>query len=82
MPESTVLELHRLDLIDTTFLIEGGKEANGIDDLVLEVKEVRTPIPAYFSSLSKCLFGKKYEHQGERVAATQKKPCIILKTLI
>ena len=30
------------------FLVEGGKEAHGLDDLVLEVKEVRTPIPAYF----------------------------------
>jgi uncharacterized protein (DUF2252 family) len=29
-------------------LVEGGKDANGVDDLVLEVKEVRVPIPAYF----------------------------------
>jgi uncharacterized protein (DUF2252 family) len=52
-------------------LIEGGKEANGIDDLVLEAKEVRTPIPAYFLPYQNA-FWKKYEHQGERVAATQK----------
>lgn len=52
-------------------LIEGGKESNGIDDLVLEVKEVRTPIPAYFLPYRE-QFWKKYEHQGERVIATQK----------
>lgn len=52
-------------------LIEGGKEANGIDDLVLEVKEVRTPIPAYFLPYRE-QFWNKYEHQGERVVATQK----------
>ena len=52
-------------------LIEGGKEANGIDDLVLEVKEVRTPIPAYFLPYQE-QFWNKYEHQGERVIATQK----------
>lgn len=52
-------------------LIEGGKEANGIDDLVLEVKEVRTAIPAYFLPYREH-FWNKYEHQGERVVATQK----------
>lgn len=52
-------------------LIEGGKDANGLDDLVLEVKEVRTPIPAYFLPFQKG-FWEKYEHQGERVVATQK----------
>lgn len=52
-------------------LIEGGKEANGIDDLVLEVKEVRTPIPAYFLPYQNA-FWEKYEHQGERVVTTQK----------
>ena len=52
-------------------LIEGGKEAHGIDDLVLEVKEVRTPIPAYFLSYQE-QFWQKYEHQGERVVSTQK----------
>lgn len=52
-------------------LIEGGKEANGVDDLVLEVKEVRTPIPAYFLPYQD-KFWNKYEHQGERVVATQK----------
>ncbi|MFE4353624.1 DUF2252 family protein [Peribacillus butanolivorans] len=52
-------------------LVEGGKEANGLDDLVLEVKEVRTPIPAYFLPYRE-QFWQKYEHQGERVVATQK----------
>jgi uncharacterized protein (DUF2252 family) len=52
-------------------LVEGGKESHGIDDLVLEVKEVRTPIPAYFLSYRE-KFWQKYEHQGERVVATQK----------
>ncbi len=52
-------------------LIEGGKESHGIDDLVLEVKEVRTPIPAYFLPYQE-QFWEKYEHQGERVVATQK----------
>ncbi|WP_379970938.1 DUF2252 domain-containing protein [Ectobacillus sp. sgz5001026] len=52
-------------------LIEGGKESHGIDDLVLEVKEVRTPIPAYFLPYRE-LFWEKYEHQGHRVVATQK----------
>ncbi|RTQ93543.1 DUF2252 domain-containing protein [Lysinibacillus telephonicus] len=52
-------------------LIEGEKELNGEDDLVLEVKEVRTPIPAYFLPY-RDKFWEKYEHQGKRVVATQK----------
>lgn len=52
-------------------LIEGEKEANGVDDLVLEVKEVRSPIPAYFLPYRE-KFWNKYEHQGKRVVATQK----------
>jgi len=52
-------------------LIKGGKEASGVDDLVLEVKEVRTPIPAYFLPYRNH-FWDKYEHQGRRVVATQK----------
>ena len=52
-------------------LIEGEKDANGVDDLVLEVKEVRTPIPAYFLPYRE-KFWKKYDHQGKRVVATQK----------
>jgi uncharacterized protein (DUF2252 family) len=52
-------------------LIEGERESHGIDDLVLEVKEVRTPIPAYFLPYRET-FWQVYEHQGERVIATQK----------
>ena len=51
-------------------LVEGGKDSNGVDDLVLEVKEVRVPIPAYFLPYKDKFWGK-YEHQGERVVATQ-----------
>jgi len=52
-------------------LVEGGKEALGQDDLVLEVKEVRTPVPAYFLPYRE-LFWQKYQHQGHRVITTQK----------
>jgi len=51
-------------------LVEGEKDANGVDDLVLEVKEVREPIPAYFLPY-KDKFWEKFKHQGERVVATQ-----------
>ncbi|WP_332648043.1 DUF2252 domain-containing protein [Lysinibacillus sp. 54212] len=52
-------------------LIEGAKDAHGLDDLVLEVKEVRSPIPAYFLPYHD-QFWEKYEHQGKRVVETQK----------
>lgn len=52
-------------------LIEGEKEAHGVDDLVLEVKEVRTAVPAYFLPY-RDKFWAKYKHQGKRVVATQK----------
>lgn len=52
-------------------LIEGEKDANGVDDLVLEVKEVRAPIPAYFLPYRE-QFWEKFNHQGKRVVATQK----------
>ncbi|RHW34721.1 DUF2252 domain-containing protein [Lysinibacillus yapensis] len=52
-------------------LIEGEKEAQGVDDLVLEVKEVRTAVPTYFLPYRE-KFWEKYEHQGKRVVATQK----------
>lgn len=52
-------------------LVEGGKEAHGVDDLVLEVKEVRIPIPSYFLPYSES-FWEKYSHQGKRVITTQK----------
>lgn len=52
-------------------LIEGNKDAGDVDDLILEVKEVRTPVPAYFLPYRE-RFWDKYGHQGERVVATQK----------
>lgn len=52
-------------------LIEGGQEAGGTDDLVLEMKEVRNAIPAYFLPYSS-VFWEKHAHQGERVVSTQK----------
>ncbi|WP_155592615.1 DUF2252 domain-containing protein [Lysinibacillus cavernae] len=52
-------------------LVEGDKDASGVDDLVLEMKEVRTAIPAYFLPYHE-LFWAHYEHQGARVVGTQK----------
>lgn len=52
-------------------LVEGLKEAHGLDDLVLEMKEVRVAIPAYFLNYNET-FWAHYEHQGARVAETQK----------
>jgi len=52
-------------------LIEGGLEAGGHDDLVLEMKEARPPVPAYFLPYNET-FWQKHPHQGERVVATQK----------
>ncbi|WP_172255180.1 DUF2252 domain-containing protein [Saccharibacillus deserti] len=55
-------------------LIEGGSaEATGdrdSDDTVLEVKEVRVPVPAYFMPYSES-FWETFVHQGKRVTATQ-----------
>lgn len=55
-------------------LIEGGSaEATGdrdSDDTVLEVKEVRVPVPAYFMPYSQS-FWETFAHQGKRVTATQ-----------
>ncbi|WP_249661247.1 DUF2252 family protein [Lysinibacillus fusiformis] len=52
-------------------LVEDKKDASGVDDLVLEMKEVRTAIPAYFLPYNH-EFWKHYEHQGARVVGTQK----------
>lgn len=52
-------------------LIEGGQEAGGFDDLVLEMKEARPPVPAYFLPYND-VFWAEHPHQGERVVATQK----------
>lgn len=51
-------------------LIEGGMEQAGTDDTVLEVKEVRVPVPAYFLPYSDS-FWQAFAHQGKRVSATQ-----------
>ncbi|MEK3674989.1 MULTISPECIES: DUF2252 domain-containing protein [unclassified Paenibacillus] len=51
-------------------LIEGGMEQAGTDDTVLEVKEVRVPVPAYFLPYSDS-FWQSFAHQGKRVSATQ-----------
>lgn len=52
-------------------LVEGQKDAAGEEDLVLEMKEVRTAIPAYFLPYSE-KFWSVFEHQGARVVGTQK----------
>ncbi|WP_028401019.1 DUF2252 domain-containing protein [Ectobacillus panaciterrae] len=52
-------------------LVEGERDHLQLDDLVLEVKEVRTPIPGYFLPYNE-QFWQKYQHQGERVITTQK----------
>lgn len=52
-------------------LVEGQTDAAGTEDLVLEMKEVRTAIPAYFLHYSE-KFWSAFEHQGARVVGTQK----------
>ncbi|UVI30016.1 DUF2252 domain-containing protein [Paenibacillus spongiae] len=52
-------------------LIEAGEAAEGLDDVVLEVKEVRVPVPAYFLPYDDS-FWAAHGHQGERVVMTQK----------
>ncbi|MHA6531700.1 DUF2252 domain-containing protein [Paenibacillus sp. BAC0078] len=51
-------------------LIEGEQEKLDTDDTILEVKEVRVPVPAYFMPYSEA-FWNSFEHQGKRVTATQ-----------
>lgn len=43
--------------------MEDEKGASGVENLVLEMKEVRTAIPAYFLPYQD-LFWAHYEHQG------------------
>lgn len=52
-------------------LVEGARDAAGREDLVLEIKEVRAAIPAYFLQYRED-FWARYSHQGHRVVATQK----------
>lgn len=52
-------------------LIEGATDKEEEeDDTVLEVKEVRVPVPAYFMPYSES-FWQSFGHQGKRVVATQ-----------
>jgi uncharacterized protein (DUF2252 family) len=52
-------------------LIEAGRQAEGLDDIVLEAKEVRVPVPAYFMPYDET-FWEAFGHQGKRVVMTQK----------
>lgn len=52
-------------------LIEGKEGEKELDDLVLEMKEVRAPVPAYFFPYNES-FWEAHPHQGERVITTQK----------
>ncbi|MFD2615627.1 DUF2252 domain-containing protein [Paenibacillus gansuensis] len=52
-------------------LVEGGMERTALDDLVLEAKEVRAPVPAYFLPHSES-FWEQFPHQGKRVITTQR----------
>lgn len=52
-------------------LVDSHEDAHGGKNLVLEMKEVRSAIPAYFLPYHKP-FWNHYEHQGARVVGTQK----------
>lgn len=53
------------------YILVGANEACKQEDLLLEMKEVRTAIPAYFLHYNE-RFWKHYAHQGARVVGTQK----------
>lgn len=53
------------------YLLVDGQDASGFENLVLEMKEVRTAIPAYFFPYNE-VFWQHYAHQGARVVGTQK----------
>ena len=57
--------------LERYYILADNTDASGQEDLVLEMKEVRTAIPAYFFPYNE-EFWKKYEHQGARVIETQK----------
>jgi len=52
-------------------LAEGGGGEQELDDIVLEMKEVRVPVPAYFLPYDET-FWAAFGHQGKRVIATQR----------
>lgn len=51
-------------------LIEGEGGEQALDDVIIEVKEVRVPVPAYFMPYSES-FWTYFGHQGKRVIVTQ-----------
>lgn len=53
------------------FVLVEGTRAYDHDDVILEVKEVRPAIPAYFVPYNKS-FWETHRHQGKRVVATEK----------
>lgn len=52
-------------------LIEGKKGGKQLDDIVLEAKEARKPVPAHFHAYD-ALFGEEEPHHGKRVVISQK----------
>lgn len=53
------------------YLLIEGKDDTHENDIILEAKEVRTAIPAYFMPFHES-FWEMYHHQGKRVVETQK----------
>lgn len=51
-------------------LIEGEDGEHALDDIIIEVKEVRAPVPAYFMPYNES-FWTYFGHQGKRVIITQ-----------
>ncbi len=51
-------------------LIEGDSGQQSADDIIIEIKEVRAPVPAYFMPYNET-FWEKFTHQGKRVIMTQ-----------
>lgn len=51
-------------------LIEGQHDCENRDDIILEAKEARTPVPAYFCAYNES-FWEENDHQGKRVINTQ-----------
>lgn len=52
------------------YLLIEGEEEGHTDDVLLEAKEARTPIPAYFFPYNDA-FWEQFRHQGKRVISTQ-----------
>ncbi|QMV42422.1 DUF2252 domain-containing protein [Cohnella cholangitidis] len=51
-------------------LIEGDSGQQALDDIIIEIKEVRAPVPAYFMPYNEA-FWETFSHQGKRVITTQ-----------